>query len=115
LKHNVIDVRLIGIHAVEPLVPDHPFEAEFATAKFKRYKSPSTDQILTKVVQAGGKILQLKSISSVILFGIRKNCLISGRRLLLYQINKKETDCSDYCRYYSYKVHTKFHRMFFEG
>jgi hypothetical protein len=78
LKHSVSDVRLIEIHAVEPLVRDHPFEIEFDTAKFKIYKSPSSDQILAKVVQAGGKILQLKSISSVILFGIRKNCLISG-------------------------------------
>jgi hypothetical protein len=41
----------------------------------------------------------LRSIDSRILFGIRKNCLISGRSLLLYQFPKNEdtTDCSN-CR-----------------
>jgi hypothetical protein len=36
-------------------------------------------------VQAGGETLCPRSINSLILFGIRKNCLISGRSLLLYQ------------------------------
>jgi hypothetical protein len=29
------------------------FEVEIATEKFKRYKSPGTDQILAELIQAG--------------------------------------------------------------
>jgi hypothetical protein len=41
----------------------------------------------------------LWSTNSLILVEIRKNCLISGRKLLLCQFTKKgnNTDCSNYC------------------
>jgi hypothetical protein len=35
--------------------------------------------------------MTLGSTNSLILFGIRKNCLISGRSLLLYQFTKRVT------------------------
>jgi hypothetical protein len=37
-----------------------------------------------------------RSVNLSTVFGIRKNCLISGRRLLFYHFNKKgvKTDCS---------------------
>jgi hypothetical protein len=40
----------------------------------------------------------VRSINSLILFGVRKNCLSSGRSLLLYQFNKKgdKTGCNNY-------------------
>jgi hypothetical protein len=40
-----------------------------------------------------------RSTNSLILFGIRKNCLINGRSQLLYQFTKKgdKTDCNNYC------------------
>jgi hypothetical protein len=62
--HRVSGVRQVEIHTAEPLIPDLSlFEVEIAIANLKRYKSPD----------------------SLILYGIRKNCLISGRSLLLYQ------------------------------
>jgi hypothetical protein len=51
--------QLLNIHRVsEPLVP-HPsrFEVENAVAKLKNYKSPSSNQIIAKLIQAGGETL----------------------------------------------------------
>jgi hypothetical protein len=78
--HRVSDVRQIEIHTPEPLVPDpSPFEFEIAIARLKRYTLSGTDQIRGQLTQAGGEILCLRSINLLILFGVRKNCLISGR------------------------------------
>jgi hypothetical protein len=56
--HNDSDVRRIEVHAAEPLVPGPSLhEAEIAIAKLKKYKSPGSDQISAKLIQAGGKIL----------------------------------------------------------
>jgi hypothetical protein len=52
--HAVGDVRQIEIHTPEP----SPSEAEMAIAKLRKYKSPSTDQILAELIQAGGETLQ---------------------------------------------------------
>jgi hypothetical protein len=56
--HNVSDVRQIEVHAAEPLVPDPSrLEVEIAIEKFKKYKSPGSDQIPTELIQAGDEIL----------------------------------------------------------
>jgi hypothetical protein len=76
--HRVSDIRLIEIHVAEPLVPKPSLlEVEIATAKLKRYKLPDSNQIQAELTQTGGETYSLKSISSLILFGIRKNCLIT--------------------------------------
>jgi hypothetical protein len=73
------------MHTAELLVFDpSPFEVEITIAKMERYKSPGSDQILVELIQSGGET----SINSV-LFGIRKNYLISGRSLLLYQFTRR--------------------------
>jgi hypothetical protein len=36
------------------------------------------------VIQAGGKMYDLESMNSLILFGIRKNWLLNGSGLLMY-------------------------------
>jgi hypothetical protein len=80
--HNVSDVRQIEVHMVEPLVPGPSrLEVEIAIAKLKKCKSPSSDQIPEKLIQAGGEIHNycLRSTNSLILIGIRNNCLISGK------------------------------------
>jgi hypothetical protein len=88
--HNVSDVRQIEVHTAEPLVPGSSrLEVEIAIAKLKKYKSPGNDQIPAEIIQAGGKIL-LSAIHKL-LFGIRKNCRVSGRSLLLYQFTKRVT------------------------
>jgi hypothetical protein len=63
--HNVRDVRKMEVHMAEPLVP-----------------GPSH-------LEVKAKYYCLRSTNSLILFGIRKNCLISGRSLLLYQFTKR--------------------------
>jgi hypothetical protein len=82
---NVSDVRQIEVHTAEPLVPGPSrLEVEIATAKLKKYKSPSSDQIPAELIQTGGEMLVSRSTNSIILSGIRKNSLISGRCLLFY-------------------------------
>jgi hypothetical protein len=55
----VSDARQIEICTAELLVPDaSPFEVEITIAKFKKYKSPGSDQILEELIQAGGESLQ---------------------------------------------------------
>jgi hypothetical protein len=42
----------------EPLVPGHScLEVEIAIVKLKKYISPSSDQILAELIQAGGETL----------------------------------------------------------
>jgi hypothetical protein len=69
---------------------------------FHKYNLPDNKQILAELIQAGGETLLfmfdklINSISNkkeLILFGIRKNYLIRGRRI--YEFTKKgdKTDC----------------------
>jgi hypothetical protein len=72
--HQFSDVRQIEIQTVESLVPDpSPFEVQIPIAKLNKYKSPGSDQILTKLIQTEGEVL-LRSINSLILFGMWKFC-----------------------------------------
>jgi hypothetical protein len=51
----------------------------------KKYKLPGNNQIPAEMILAGDIIVIHKYINS---FGIRKNCLIRGRNILLYQSAK---------------------------
>jgi hypothetical protein len=111
--HKVSDVRQIEVHKAEPLVPGPSrLEAEIAIAKLKKYKSPGSDQIPAELIQAGGEIL-LSAIHELILVGIRKNCLISGRSVLMYQFTKKVIKLTVIIivGYHCYQLHTKFYRI----
>jgi hypothetical protein len=90
--HNVSDVRQIEVHMAESLVlgPSH-HEVEIPIAKLKKYKLPASGQIPAELIQAGGKMLLSMIHKLINLFGIRKNCLISGSSLLLYQFTKRVT------------------------
>jgi len=59
-------------------------EVEMASEKLKRHKSPGIDQIPAELIKAGIEQLILRSINLLILFGIRRNCLRSGRNRSLY-------------------------------
>jgi hypothetical protein len=75
---NVRDVRQIEIHTAEPLVPGHsPSEVVIFVGKLKKYKLPGGVQIPAELIETGVETL-LRLTNSLILFGIRKNCLISG-------------------------------------
>jgi hypothetical protein len=106
--HNVSDVRQIEVHTAEPLVPGPScFEVEIAIAKLKKYKSPGSDEIPAELIQAGGKIL-LSAIHK-----LTKNCLISGRSLLLYQFTKRVIKLTVIIivEYHCYQPHTKCYRI----
>jgi hypothetical protein len=80
---RVSDVRQTQLHIAKEVVPEpRPFDAETPIARLKKYKSPGSDQIPAELIQV--KHYGLRSINSLILFGVKKNCLISGRSLLLY-------------------------------
>jgi hypothetical protein len=56
--HNVSDVRKTETHTVEPLVSGPSLlEVETSIAKLKKYKSPSSAQILAELISAGGETL----------------------------------------------------------
>jgi hypothetical protein len=53
--HRVHDVRQMDIHMAKPLVPEPSLvKVEIAIGKLKSYKSLGTDQILAKLIKAGG-------------------------------------------------------------
>jgi hypothetical protein len=56
--HNISDIRQTEVHRAVPLVagPSH-LEVEIVIAKFRKYKSPGSDQIPAEMSQAGGEIL----------------------------------------------------------
>jgi hypothetical protein len=86
----VHDVRQMGIHMAEPLVPEPSLvEGEIAIGKLKNYKSPGTDQILARMIKAGVKHYILKYTDLFVLYGIRRNGHSIGRNPLLYQIIKR--------------------------
>jgi hypothetical protein len=50
-----------------------------AIKKLKRHKSAGTDKILAELINQGVEQFAVRSIDLLILFGIRRNCLRSGR------------------------------------
>jgi hypothetical protein len=96
----------------EPLVPGPShLEVEIAIAKLKKYKLPGSDEIPAEVIQAGGEILLPVIHNLIILFGIRKNLVISGRILLLYQFTKRVINLTVVIivGYHCYQFHTIFY------
>jgi hypothetical protein len=85
---------MVSVH----LVPDPcPFEVEIDIVKLKKYKLAGSDQIFAELIQATGKTVLCHSFThSFILFGIRRNCDISGRSVL-YQFVKRSTTDQIFC------------------
>ena len=78
--HGVSEVRQAEIHTAEPLVPEpSALEVELAIKKLKSHKSPGIDQIPAELIKAGVGQFAVRFINSSLLFGIRRNCLKSGR------------------------------------
>jgi hypothetical protein len=68
------------MHTAEPLVrKPSVFEVELAIEKLKSHKLPGTDPIPAELIKAGGR-----SITLLLLFGLRKNYLRSARSQFLY-------------------------------
>jgi hypothetical protein len=80
--HRISDVRQIKMHTAELLIPDHsPFNVEIAIAKLIKFRQNLFKQEVKYYVP--------RFTYSFILFGIRKNCLISGRSLVFYQFTSR--------------------------
>jgi hypothetical protein len=78
--HGINDFRQTEIHTAELLVPEpSAFEMEMASEEQKRQKSLPIDQIPAELIKKGLEKFILKSIKLLILSGIRRNCLMSGR------------------------------------
>ena len=77
---GVSDVRQAEIHTAEPLVPEPSvLEVELAIEKLKSHKSPGIDQIPAELIKTGVAQFAVRFINLSLLFGIRSNCLESGR------------------------------------
>ena len=88
--HGPDDVRQTEMHTAEPQVPKpNVFEGEKAVKKLKRHKSPGIDQIPSEFIKAGVRYVTLRSINLLILFGVSRNCLRSGRSQISVPIYKK--------------------------
>jgi hypothetical protein len=101
--HSVSDVR-------QTVGPSH-LEVEIAIPELKKYKSPCSDQIPAELIQAGGEML--RSTNSLILFGIRKNCLIDGRVYYCTSSQKWVTKLTVIIIvvYHCYQLHTKLYQI----
>ena len=55
------------------------FEVQLATEKLKSHKSPGIDQIPAELIKAGGRTIHHEIHKLIILFGTRRNYLMSGR------------------------------------
>jgi hypothetical protein len=64
--HNVSDVRQVEVHTTELIVLDRScLETEIAVVKLKKYKSPSSEQICTELIRAGGLSVIHKLVNSI--------------------------------------------------
>jgi len=90
IVHGVNDVRQTERHTAEPLVPKpSAFEVEMAMEKPKRHISPDMNPAPAELIKAGLGHFSLRSINLLILLGIRRNCLRSGRSRTLYLFIRK--------------------------
>ena len=92
--HGFNDIRQTEIHTAELLVPQ-PSAAEFemVVVKLKSHKSPGIDQIPAELIKTEVGQLILRSINLFALFGVRRNCLKSGRSHLPICKKDDKTDC----------------------
>jgi hypothetical protein len=100
----------------EPLVQEpSPVKVEIAIGKLKSYKSPGTDNILAKLIKAGGETYILRYTDLTVVYGIRRNCHSSGRNLILYQYIKRAVRLIVIIigESPSYQLPTKFYLTFF--
>jgi len=82
---GVNDAKQTEIHTAEPLVLELSASGVgMAIEKLKRHRSPGIDQISAELIKAGSRTIPSEIHKLLILFGLRRNCLRSGRSLSLY-------------------------------
>jgi hypothetical protein len=97
---GVHNVRQMDIHTAEPLVPEPSLvEVETATGNLKRYnKSPGTDQILAKLIKAGGETLCPEIHKIIHSIWKKEELPQQWKESIIVPIHKKgdKTDCNNY-------------------
>ena len=67
-------------YTAEQLVPEpSDLEVELASEKLKSHKSPGIDQIPAELIKAGGSTIRGAIYKLIVVIGIGRNCLESGR------------------------------------
>jgi hypothetical protein len=97
--HGVYDVRQVDIHMAEPLIPEPScVKVEIAIGKLKSYKSPGTDQILAKLIKAGGETLYSEIRRLVCSLWNKEELPQQWKESIILPIYKKgdKTDCNNY-------------------
>jgi hypothetical protein len=76
---RIHNVRQMHIRMAEPLVPQPSLvEVETTIGKSKGYKSQGIDQILAKLIKAGGETLCSKVHKFIVLYGRRTATVVEG-------------------------------------
>jgi hypothetical protein len=113
---GVHGVRQMDIRTAKPLMPEPSLvEVEIATGKFKSYTSPDTDQILAKLIKAGGEILYSEIHRPICCIWNKEELPQQWKESIIYQFIKRVmrliviiTEGSP-----SYQLPTKFYLTFF--
>jgi hypothetical protein len=89
----------MDIHMAEPLVPE-PSLVEVVTAigKWKKYKTPGTDQIPAELIKAGGETLCSEIHRLICSTWDKEELLQQWKESIIVPIYKKcdKTDCNNY-------------------
>jgi hypothetical protein len=97
--HGVHDVRQMDIHMAEPLVPASSFvEVETAIGKLKCNQSPRSDQILVKLIEAGGETLCSEIHKLICSIWNKEELPQQWKESIILPVHKKgdKTDCNNY-------------------
>jgi hypothetical protein len=97
--HGVHDVRQTDTHTAAPLVPEPSLvEVEIAIGKLKSCKSPGTDQILAKLIKAGGETLYSEIHRLICSIWNKEELPQQWKEYIIVPIYKKgdKNDCNNY-------------------
>jgi hypothetical protein len=112
--HNVSDVRQIEVHMTEPLLPGSSvLEFEIAIAKLKKYKSPSSNEILAELIKAGSEILPSAIYKLMNSVWNKEELPDQWKESISVSVKKraKKLTVIIIMGYHCYQLHTKLYRV----
>jgi hypothetical protein len=99
--HLLVSLKVTEIFNVtaEPLVPEPSLvKMVIAIGKLKSYKTPGTDQILAKLIKAGGEMLRYEIYKLICSIWNKEELPQQWKESIIIPIHKKgdKTDCNNY-------------------
>jgi hypothetical protein len=97
--HVVHNVKQMDIQMAEPLVSEPSLvKMEIAIGKLKSYKSSGTDQILAKLIKAGGEALYSEIHKLICSIWTKEELPQQWKETIIIPIHKKggKTGCNNY-------------------